>query len=158
MWQSGLRASDADRDQVAERLRMAAAEGRLTADELSERLDAAFRARTYGELGALLADLPSPGGLVPRAQGSPVPLLRAVTTAIVLAVVLPIVVPLTVVALLAAVVVGHHAMAAFFPLWLLWLGVFLVLRRRRRGSHGPFDEHRGRRSHAGRRSGPGFWV
>jgi uncharacterized membrane protein YgcG len=143
---------------------MAAAEGRLSADELSERLDAAFRARTYGELSALLADLPSPGGLVPRASGSPVPLVRAVTIAVVLAVLLPIVIPLTVVALLATVVVGHHAMAAFFPLWLLWLAVFLVMRRRRRGSYGPFDGRRGRYGGsrgvggAGRRGGPGFWV
>jgi Domain of unknown function (DUF1707) len=60
-----LRASDADREQVAERLRHATAEGRLTADELEERLQSLFVARTYGELDVLLADLPagrSPGG------------------------------------------------------------------------------------------------
>jgi hypothetical protein len=54
-----LRASDADREQVAERLRHAAAEGRLNADELEGRLQALFSARTYGELDALLADLPA---------------------------------------------------------------------------------------------------
>lgn len=53
-----LRASDADREQVAERLRHATAEGRLTADELDERLDALYTSRTYGELDALVADLP----------------------------------------------------------------------------------------------------
>jgi hypothetical protein len=60
-----LRASDADREQVAERLRHATAEGRLNAGELEERLQTLFAARTYGELDALLADLPatrSPGG------------------------------------------------------------------------------------------------
>ena len=54
-----LRASDADREQVAERLRQAAAEGRLNADELEGRLQTLFAARTYGELDALLADLPA---------------------------------------------------------------------------------------------------
>ena len=57
---SHLRASDADRDAVAERLRRAAVEGRLEADELEERLHAALRARTYGELEHLVADLPQP--------------------------------------------------------------------------------------------------
>jgi Flp pilus assembly protein TadB len=55
---SSLRASDADRDAVAERLRSAAVEGRLEPDELEERLHAALRARTYGDLRGLLADLP----------------------------------------------------------------------------------------------------
>jgi hypothetical protein len=53
-----LRASDADRDAVAERLRQAAVEGRLEPDELEQRLHAALRARTYGELDRLLRDLP----------------------------------------------------------------------------------------------------
>jgi hypothetical protein len=53
-----LRASDADREQVAERLRHATGEGRLLAEELEERLEAAFTARTYGELDAVVADLP----------------------------------------------------------------------------------------------------
>lgn len=43
---------------MAERLRHATAEGRLSADELEERLGALFASRTYGELEALLADLP----------------------------------------------------------------------------------------------------
>jgi Domain of unknown function (DUF1707) len=53
-----LRASDADREQVAERLRHATAEGRLGGDELEERLEAVYAARTYRALDALLADLP----------------------------------------------------------------------------------------------------
>jgi DUF1707 SHOCT-like domain len=55
---SALRASDADREYVAERLRNAAVEGRLLAEELEHRLEAAFAARTYGELSALISDLP----------------------------------------------------------------------------------------------------
>jgi hypothetical protein len=57
---SELRASDADRDRVAERLRAAAGEGRLTADELEERLERAFSARTGAELEPLTSDLPAP--------------------------------------------------------------------------------------------------
>jgi Flp pilus assembly protein TadB len=53
-----LRASDSDREHIAERLRKATVEGRLLAEELEARLGAAFTARTYGELDALVADLP----------------------------------------------------------------------------------------------------
>jgi hypothetical protein len=55
-----LRASDAEREEIAERLRRATAEGRLLAEELEERLATALRARTQGELDALVADLPAP--------------------------------------------------------------------------------------------------
>ncbi|MDO9378848.1 MAG: DUF1707 domain-containing protein [Nocardioidaceae bacterium] len=54
----GLRASDADREAVVEILRDAAAEGRLSFEEMDERQDAAFAARTYAELEPLVADLP----------------------------------------------------------------------------------------------------
>ena len=65
-----LRVSHEDRDQVAEQLRVAAGDGRLTADELDERLETALTARTYGELEVLLADLPasSAGRPVPAAE------------------------------------------------------------------------------------------
>ena len=43
---AAIRAADADRESVAERLRQASAEGRLLTDELEERLEAAFSART----------------------------------------------------------------------------------------------------------------
>src|SRR5579871_4656935 len=61
-----LKASDSDREQVAERLRHATAEGRLMAEELEERLEAVFAARTYGELDAIVADLP--GAPAPRRE------------------------------------------------------------------------------------------
>jgi Domain of unknown function (DUF1707) len=54
-----LRASDAERDAVAERLRAAAGEGRLALDELADRLDAALGATTRAELEPLTADLPA---------------------------------------------------------------------------------------------------
>ncbi len=53
-----LRASHADRDRVVELLRIAAGDGRLTAEELDERLEAALTARTQRELTVLTADLP----------------------------------------------------------------------------------------------------
>ena len=53
-----LLTSDVDRERVAERLRTAAGEGRLTPAELEERLERAFSARTDAELEPLVVDLP----------------------------------------------------------------------------------------------------
>jgi hypothetical protein len=55
-----LRASDADRDRVIDVLRAATADGRLTADEFSERMEAALSSRTFRELAPLTADLATP--------------------------------------------------------------------------------------------------
>ncbi|MER6999874.1 DUF1707 domain-containing protein [Streptomyces sp. NPDC000410] len=57
-----MRASDAERERIAERLREAVAEGRIDMGEFEERLDAAYRARTHGELEPLVRDLPAPDG------------------------------------------------------------------------------------------------
>ncbi|MFE3555290.1 DUF1707 domain-containing protein [Streptomyces sp. NPDC059193] len=64
-----LRASDADRDRVVERLRDAVAEGRLDMEEFEERLEAAYKSRTYAELEPLTRDLPAPFA-APAASGS----------------------------------------------------------------------------------------
>jgi hypothetical protein len=61
-----LRASDADREHVVSRLSHACAEGRLTVDELSQRIEDAYAARTVRELDALMADLPAPPPPQPR--------------------------------------------------------------------------------------------
>lgn len=53
-----MRAGDADREQVVERLRQAHAEGRLDLDEFDERVTTALAARTYGELARVTDDLP----------------------------------------------------------------------------------------------------
>jgi len=69
---SQLRASHQDRDRVVEVLRVAAGDGRLTADELDQRLEAALTARTYGELAVLTTDLPAaPDAMAPVAPAVP---------------------------------------------------------------------------------------
>ncbi|MFF7791840.1 DUF1707 domain-containing protein [Streptomyces sp. NPDC007991] len=57
-----VRASHADRDRVVDMLRVAAGDGRLTWEELDERLEIALSARTVGELAVLTADLPEAVG------------------------------------------------------------------------------------------------
>ncbi|MFE0421047.1 DUF1707 domain-containing protein [Streptomyces sp. NPDC058953] len=57
-----MRASDTERERIAEQLREAVAEGRLTMEEFEERLDATYKARTHGELEPLVSDLPVAGG------------------------------------------------------------------------------------------------
>ncbi|MGA5727589.1 DUF1707 SHOCT-like domain-containing protein [Streptomyces seoulensis] len=54
-----LRASDADRDRVADILRDALAEGRLTAEEHAERVEGVLHTKTVGELDAFIRDLPA---------------------------------------------------------------------------------------------------
>ena len=64
-----VRASDADRDRVLDVLRDAAADGRLTAAEFDERMQAALSSRTLGELAVLTADLvPGPGAAPAQAE------------------------------------------------------------------------------------------
>ena len=63
-----LRASDADREATVERLRYAAVEGRLDADELDERLSAAYAAKFCHELSALTADVTPRGRAQPPAR------------------------------------------------------------------------------------------
>jgi hypothetical protein len=65
-----LRAGDVDRDFVAERLRGALNEGRLTLTEYDDRLQEAYAARTYGDLKGLLSDLPT---VTPASRSQVVP-------------------------------------------------------------------------------------
>jgi hypothetical protein len=95
---SHLRASDADREYVAEQLRNAAAEGRLLAEELEHRLGAALSARTYGELDAVVADLPRDRTMGPARGRPPVRLRPAMLVA------LAILFPLALAAVAAAVI------------------------------------------------------
>jgi Domain of unknown function (DUF1707)/Cell wall-active antibiotics response 4TMS YvqF len=69
-----VRASDAEREAVVERLRVATVEGRLTFSELTERTGAAYTATTRGELAPITADLPavsaSPAPTLPAARAA----------------------------------------------------------------------------------------
>ena len=68
---SELRASYDDRDRVVELLRVSAGDGRLTVEELDERIELAMTARTYGELARLVSDLPAAGAVVSPAVAAP---------------------------------------------------------------------------------------
>jgi hypothetical protein len=66
-----MRASDADREALTARLRDNYAEGRLTQDELDERVSAALSAKTFGELRTLTTDLPGPAAVPPPTAARP---------------------------------------------------------------------------------------
>ena len=72
-----LRASDADRDAAADRLRIAAGDGRLDADELEERLSRVYGARWCSELVGLTSDVTPPAAV---AAARPVFVQRAPAT------------------------------------------------------------------------------
>jgi hypothetical protein len=115
---AALRASDADRDAVSERLRTAAVEGRLDPDELDQRLHIALRARTYGELEQLVDDLPVAPGPWSRH-----PRWRARSATGLAVRVLGLVV-------VAAVVVAVMVLAAAW--WIFWVAVWFAMCGRRR--------------------------
>ena len=115
-----MRAADADRDRVAELLREHCASGRLTAEELEERLDVAYRARRLGELEALTADLPRE-----LSQAEPPRVERR-----------PCGWPLRPGLMLAAALIAAIAVASGGEgLWLLWPVGFLWLKAGRWGHH-----------------------
>ena len=108
-----LRASDAERERVAEALRRHHVDGRIDTDELQERLERCYAARTGGELAALLADLP--GEAPPRRPYPPAGRTRWPLAAAVLIVLLAF-------ATVGAVAHGHHP--GPFP----FLAVLLLLK------------------------------
>ena len=128
---SSLRASDEDRERVAERLRKAAGDGRILAHELEERLARALRAKTYGELDSVIADLPgsrvgsSSGSRSRRGSRSRELARQHPVAALVLAATVGVLV-------VAAVMVIVLAMLMF---WAAWLLVGLILGRRAGWAH-----------------------
>lgn len=140
-----LRASDADREQTSERLRRAAGEGRILAEELEERLEAVFSARTYGELDAVVADLP--GTPARRRERPHTPALPRPALIVAIVFLLPVVVSM----LIAAVVV----ITTLFTAWALVLGLgWWVFGHHRRLPPGRRSLHAYGRWPAGRPSGP----
>ena len=117
-----LRASDADREAVVDRLSEAAGEGRLEPDELEQRVEGALRARSYGDLAELLADLPADGRILsPRARWRANPVARSAVFGAGLLV--SVIVVLAVVAVVAMLVLAAAASwIAFVLFWLVCCG------------------------------------
>jgi hypothetical protein len=137
-----IRASDADRERVIARLRDHFAEGRLTRDELDERVTAALNAKTFGDLRVLMTDLPEPAPAstaastaartLPRAAAGPVFVRRG-----------PRLLPLAMLFLLVATLGsgGGFVFLALFPVVLVFsllagvVALFAAARFRRRMRH-----------------------
>lgn len=132
-----MRVSDADREQVTARLREHFADGRLTSEELDERISAALSAKTFADLRRIMADLPDPTPAGPQgAQPPPVWAARPVygyRRG-------PRILPLILIAFLIAVILpgtGFAFAALLKVILLVWLvtclaGVFAAFRFRRR--------------------------
>ena len=145
-----LKASDADREQIAERLRKATAEGRLLAEELEERLEATFAARTYGELDAVVVDLP---GVTVRRQERPRSPVLTPVHVVALFLLAPVIISL----MLAVAVI----MATLFSAWGLLLIVgWFVFGHGRRHYWGSYRRsiHAASRWPARRAPGPRPWI
>ena len=97
--ESEVRTSQAERDQVVERLRTHAADGRLEVEELEQRIEAALSARTHGELDAVETDLPRPAS--PRLRRRRHPLRRHFVA----------------VSVLLVVIWAASGMGYFWPVW-----------------------------------------
>jgi hypothetical protein len=141
---AALRAGDTDREQVAERLRHAAAEGRLLTSELEERLAVALSAKTYGELDAIVADLPTTDVDRRRHAVTPVRARAGLTTAFAVSM------AIVLISVLGFAFGGHahsgHQWSDGAPvMWLLWLAIGwrLLARRGHRGRHHPGSGARG---------------
>ncbi len=136
-----MRAADADREHVAERLRTAAVEGRLLTEELEERLEAVFSARTYGELEALTQDLPRAPAPSSRNRRSSAPIPWPAAVLVVM-----FVMPVVVAVVVAAVVL----VASMFLMWGLVAAVAMWIFGHRLRSFGPHVHGRARHACAGR--------
>jgi hypothetical protein len=129
-YQPNMRFAESDREAVAARLRDAHADGRLTYQEFSERLDDLYRATTYADLAPIVADLRQPGpvGRLTPADASRSPVVRARRHGL-----LPI---LVVCVAIWFVVVVVHGIVLPFIFWILVVFVVMrILRHRRRSSY-----------------------
>ncbi|UOZ09760.1 DUF1707 domain-containing protein [Amycolatopsis sp. WQ 127309] len=116
-----IRAADADRERVATIVQSAGAEGRLTLDEVEERLTHVYSARFTDELTALTADLPRP---VPQWSGFPLS-LAALRRHPALRLHLAVVVAIAVVAIVRWAVLGAGFFWPAFPMF--WLAASLFI-------------------------------
>lgn len=120
-----LRASDAERERTATLLRNHAAAGRLTPEELDERVEAAYGARTVGELDVLFHDLPAQAAVADPAGAAPAARTAAQEAARrrVLHVVGQ---SLLIVATAVAIWLASGADASFWPKWVIFLTAIRV--------------------------------
>lgn len=109
-----LRAADADRERVADRLRKSHAEGRLDLAEFQERLERCYEAKTLGDLSALVTDLPRQDE---QDQRRGVGRLRPLLWRLPLA---PILIALIVISI-GTEHLSHHVFSPWIPLLLLFL-------------------------------------
>jgi hypothetical protein len=130
-----LRAADADRERIAERLRKSHVEGRLDTTELQQRIERCYDAKTMGELSELVRDLPRPDEGRQRPLSWPPPWRLRFS-------------PLVALLLFAIVVsslAGHHHGGGW-----LWIPFLFLLWR--------MSWWRRRRWHAGARRSGDDWV
>ena len=104
---ASLRASDTDREQLVDVLKAAFGEGRLDQDEYTSRMEQAYTAKTYGELRALVADLPGPVPAVPY-QYTRYPIKPANSMAVA-SMIFGLATPLFGLTAIPAVILGHKA-------------------------------------------------
>ena len=119
--QGGLRVSDEDRERAAAEIREHFAQGRLDQDELGERLDHAYAARTAGELEAVRADLPA----VPADARSELAVRRSELTRELLQQTGAAFAPFLVCTVVWLVSGGH---SDFWPAWLLLVALIPLVR------------------------------
>lgn len=131
--ESSLRAGNDDREKVVARLNAAFAEGRLEVAELDERVAAAYRAKTLGELVPLTADLPASyrqpasGQPVPRPVSAPAPRRSHGGGYPGIPVVGALGIFLVNVLIWASVAIGTQEMVYFWPVWTAIPLVFAVV-------------------------------
>jgi hypothetical protein len=127
---------------VAERLHTATTEGRLLAHELEDRLARALRARTYGELDAIVEDLPGSSLAVVSSRRGQRGLVENFPVGVaVVGVVAGMAVMMTLAAVFAMIAAG---------MWLVpVVGVCVLSSKGRRGRGYPHEAHHGHRRHTG---------
>ncbi|MHB1834778.1 MAG: DUF1707 domain-containing protein [Solirubrobacteraceae bacterium] len=148
-----LRASDADRDQIVERLRRAATEGRIAAEELEQRVSAALKARTYGELEATVADLPR--DREPNRRGGRSPARRTAAGWALTAVRAN---PWLVVFTIPVLAVTAAMLLAMTIVWAVTMVVVMVLGGRPRPPRGPWMYTRHHAVYSPRRRTRSYWA
>lgn len=145
------RASDAERDATAERLRVAGGDGRLDPEELEERLDAAYAAKTVGELAVLTRDLPA----APAAKPTVVPNSeRGLDSQAIRARLATFIIANTI---CIAIWAASGANGGFWPIWVIFgtgIGLFATVVRRLLGVEEEERHHHRHRHHRRRLEPP----